>query len=284
MSKELKIAKDPTPCHIIINADTCTPETEASLLVNFLKNSGIAKVNQMTVEELVEATKKKLKVKTEQEIYESPAFRRKMGGTKAAKMLLKYFKIPGPWDTTALLDNFNIDNCLQQWESISQEHLGVKFKSIPFQMIDFQKYNTELASLDIMELVNDGYDSFGVVVNTDASTGRGKHWFCIYGDLKHEGSKSDPYTLEYFNSSGNPPMSEVIEWMEKTKVNLLKDYKKRIDIIYSAGKRLQYSHTECGVWSLAYIFNRLKGNTYNWFSQVGADDDDMINYRKHLFR
>jgi hypothetical protein len=132
--------------------------------------------------------------------------------------------------------------------------------------------------------MSDGYKCFGVVLNTDVSSGRGKHWFAIYGDLDHKGTDKDPIVLEYFNSSGNPPMREVANWLEAAKQDLLKNYSIEADSVVSANRRLQNSMTECGVWSLMYILSRLKGHEPNWYYKTRANDADMIELRSFLFR
>lgn len=154
-------------------------------------------------------------------------------------------------DPNTCLDNFQIDNTLKQWELESGENMTMRFKAIPYQMIDFAKYDTELVHLDMNELHDQDYQSFGVVINTDVTTGRGKYWFCLYGDMSGVGSKDDPWYIEYFNPHGNLPMNEVIDWMEIQKINMKKKYGKRIEIVYAVRYKIH---------PLAYIYKRLKHN------------------------
>ena len=277
-----------THCSIDYNGRKkyCTNEKDIHVLQNFLIKSGLMenKVMNLTLEELIYETMRKLKVDTEEKIYTHPSFKQTVGGTKSYEILKKRFKILGPYDTDALLDNFNIDNVLDQWMNIGCEQFNNKFYHIPFKMIDFKFTGPELYHLDIVELIAEGYDSFGVVLNTDVSTGGGKHWFCIYGDLKHKGTEDDPYIVEYFNSSANPPPYEVSEWLNKMKIDTYKNHRKYLDYIYSSHKRLQHSRTECGVWSLVYILNRLENKPPTWLNDKNINDVDMYNYRKFLFR
>lgn len=264
----------------------CSAPEQVKEMKSFLMNQGCTPgyVNSIKTDTILEELKKQLNVKTESEIYAHNLFRKHIGSYKADSILKDKFVPSGPKDSTALLDNFNIDNTLNQWSKGSKKEFGRCFYHVPFQMIDFQEVKTELATLDIMSLSKNKFDCFGVVLNTDVSSGRGKHWFALFGDLKHSGTKADPYILEYFNSSGYPPRTQVTVWMEKIKHDLLRDQKKHIEIVYAAHKQIQYSRTECGVWSLVYILSRLLGKPHNWIVKVGANDADMINFRSKLFR
>jgi hypothetical protein len=256
----------------------CSPPSDIMKMRDFLKNTGIR--NPPVDKNLViDDVKKVLGISSEAEIYENRSFQNYIGYTRAKKILNTEFKPLGPNTSTELLDNFNIDETLDRWSKIATDEFGKKFYHIPFQMIDFEKTGTELATIDIPKLISHGYDSFGVVLNTDVSTGRGIHWFCLYGDLK-----ADPINIEYFNSSGYPPKPEVQVWLEK-QIIILRKAGIDAEYIYSTGGRqIQYSKTECGVWSLVYILSRLTDHPFHWIAHVGANDEDMISFRARLFR
>ena len=180
---------------------------------------------------VVDTMKKVLGVETEAEILQNSNFRRQIGSREVQQILNSNFKEKGPHNSTALLDNFNIDGTLEKWAKNSKELFGKNFYHIPFQMIDFDKVGSELSTVSIPGLIEKRFDCFGCVLNTDVSTGGGKHWFCIYGDLQHSGSETDPYTIEFFNSSGNPPTREVNFWLEKTCADIMKTLKKHAEIV-----------------------------------------------------
>lgn len=261
----------------------CSTNQDIDKMKKFLQQSGILTLPKES-EAIIELVLTLLGLATEAEIYEAPAYQKFVGAKDAQSALFTNFVGKGPSDSTDLLSDSNIDGTLTRWAKIGKEEFGKKFYHVPFQMIDFMKTNTELAYLDIVDLRKKGFDSFGVILNTDISTGRGIHWFCIYGDLSHAGTKEDPITLEYFNSSGYPPRPEVTFWLEKT---CLAFHKAGLvcDVVHATGgKQVQYSKTECGVWSLMYIKSRLMGRPPNWLVSVSANDSDMIDFRKRLFR
>ena len=236
--------------------------------------------DKLTAKQVIDTAKKILKVDSESAIYDHPKIKVKMGFNRVKNILDEHFKPEGPKDNTQLLNNFDIDNNLKQWASKSEQEFNKKVLHIPFQMRDFLDKKTELATLDIYNLIKQGYNAFYTIFNTDVSTGPGKHWFALYAELK-----SDQVQLEYFNSSGYPPMEPLLVWMENTCYCLLKQHGIKCNIVYATkGHQLQNSKTECGVWSLVYILSRLKDKDPHWILTVGANDKDMINYRKRLFR
>ena len=48
--------------------------------------------------------------------------------------------------------------------------------------------------------------------------------------------------------------------------------------------RHQESQTECGVYVLYYIRRRLEGAPYAVFQETPTADDEMMGFRRHLFR
>lgn len=229
--------------------------------------------------------KNTLNVVNEQDIWHDSRFRRTIGMSHqdVDDVVLRTYKVRGPADSTALLNNMNIDSVMEQWARNYRMH-GKAFYHMAFQMIDFAETGGELANLSLAELINKKYDCFGVVINTDVSTGGGKHWFCVYGDLCHEGTDADPIVIEFFNSSGNGPVDQMLEWMEGTIHEMWRDHKLRVEWVRAAPTRLQNSNTECGMWSLMYIKNRLDGHDVDYFYKAGIKDSDMIKARQQLFR
>ena len=78
--------------------------------------------------------------------------------------------------------------------------------------------------------------------------------------------KKNYITLEYFNSSGMAPRDIFQEWLEKESIELEKEFNVPVKIIFSNGsRRQQMSNTECGVYSLYYIWSRLEGKYPYYF-------------------
>jgi len=189
-------------------------------------------------------------------------------------ILEDFFKPHGPATHFGLLSNFNIDDVLEQLE---EKFPG--FLHIPFQMRDFEKIGTELATIDLAEKFRNGTKSFGVVLNTDWSSGPGIHWYCLFGE-----KKNGKIILEYFNSSGKEPLPETQAWLQKTKHYLQKELKIPVEVKYSTGISFQSDEHSCGVYCLMYIWLRLEGIPNNWFKADNFNDEFMHKARKALFR
>ncbi len=191
-------------------------------------------------------------------------------------ILDEYFKPKGPATNFGLLSNKHIDTILDQ---LAKKFPERKFLHVPFQMRDFERQKTELAKIDLAEELKKDKKTFGVVFNTDYSHGNGIHWFCVFGENYPNGVQ-----LEYFNSSGRPPLQEIQTWIHKTKHKLQQDLNKPVNVIYSTGKEFQKNDTCCGVYAIAYIWLRLEDVPANWFKPEKFNDDMMAKLRRNLFR
>jgi hypothetical protein len=198
-------------------------------------------------------------------------------GESVIKMQLdNRFKPEGPYNSTDWFSNNNIDNVLTQ---IEKKYKSKKFLHIFFQMRDFEKHNSELANVDFVKKYKEGVRCFGVVFNTDYSSGTGQHWFAVFGDFSKE-----PFTLEYFNSSGDDPLPEITAWLKKTKHALNKQLNKTVNDVVVTKLINQEDRHSCGSYSIFYIISRLEGVSYKYFNKNKIGDDLMHEFRKNLFR
>ena len=269
-------------CALAENRSVCSTNKEKRVLTDFMRKRGQT-IKNKNLDEIIELVKQDLGVDSEKEIYEHTEFKKIMGGDLSNKILKTIFKLEGPANTVELLSNFDIDGTLDQWMRLSPEIYNKKCYHITYKMIDFKHTGKDLYYLDIKELMDNGYKCFYCVLNTDISSGRGKHWFCVFGDLEHEGTEEDPVIIEYFNSSGFPPRREMVDWFNYIEAEMYKGHRLVVEHKIVVKNRLQYSRTECGVWSLAYILNRLRGRPTNWFESQNIDDQEMYKCRQYIF-
>lgn len=270
----------------INGSTTCSSKPIINLMSKFINSSG-------KEEEVVEKIEKVLKCDSESCVLVNPEFNKfvkeELGDNNIIKYeLVKSFKTKGPRNNTNLLSNFNIDETLLRWAR--------EFKSFypcPFTMIDFKKVVNDFCTSNLKDIVTgkvsyldpiDGkqygpFKTYACVLNTDVSTGRGKHWICVFVDCRPTGT----WTIEFFNSSGNPPHHDVSEWMEQQRSNLLKIHDK-VETITVSNIVHQKSNTECGMYVLYYIRSRLDGVPYKYFLTKRIDDSDVTYFRKHVFR
>ena len=71
----------------------------------------------------------------------------------------------------------------------------------------------ELCKFDLEKQIEKGKNKIGIIFNLDKHYQSGSHWVSLFVDLR---DKKKP-TIEYFNSSGNAPLSNFKNLMEKLK-------------------------------------------------------------------
>jgi len=211
------------------------------------------------------------------------------------------YKVEGPRNSRDLVSNTNIDGCLQSWARSHPE-----FYPCRFAMMDFDTNGDQFGDFDFRAMlegrlaanlgravgaVRRKFSCFRCVVNTDVSRGPGKHWVCVFVDCRPP--PGEPWTIEYFNSSGNPPSRVMIAWMTRVRFQLL-DFRSKLpgglttfnpviavpvtDITHQNG------NTECGVYALFYIRRRLESLSHSAFNTHPVSDKEMSCFRRHLFR
>lgn len=183
------------------------------------------------------------------------------------------FKVEGPRDNTNLLNNVVIDNTLKLWVQEFPD-----FFPCHFAMMDFKQTQEEFETIDLCKVFESGKKIFACVLNTDVSSGPGKHWVSVVVNARNLSN----IQIMYYNSAGNPPPKPVVEWMERRRHELKKLGKP--DVIPITRVRHQKSDTECGVYSLYFIRCCLDGVEPSFFFDNVISDEAMMEFRKHCFR
>lgn len=287
-------------CAFHLKTDICSSESIINRMKEYILHN-LANLNEKKVTapgEIIKIIKTMTGCKSESCVLKDNNFANFIGHDKIKKELDERFKPHGPALTYDLLSNFNIDDVLDQLE---KAYKSENFYHVPFQMRDFETYkkndneiaiscarnakcmkyekDQNLATIDLAEKYTNGMRCFGVVFNTDYSTGNGIHWFCIFGDFRKK-----PYTIEYFNSSGNLPLIEISSWMKNTKTKLAKQLNTAVVDVISSRIEHQFGDNQCGIYSLYYILSRLENVPYTYFSNNRIPDELMDDFRKMFFR
>jgi Ulp1 protease family, C-terminal catalytic domain len=226
-------------------------------------------------DKVLEKAKEATKCETERCVVTSSAYKA-IGGLKLTEEeIRRNFKITGPIDTS-LLSNINLDGILAQW--------AIKFKDFfnyDFNMSDYEKTNGSLNYVNLADEYKNGYRTFGCIINSDVSTGKGVHWMALFVDTRP--TSGGICTIEFFNSAGNPPQASFARWLVKAK-GQLETIGLKCEIVKVSDIMHQYTQTECGVYALYYIWTRLNGTSYKAFIDEHVDDIMMFEFRQHLFR
>ncbi len=189
---------------------------------------------------------------------------------------LTRLKYEGPTDDK-LLSNVNIDGVLGQWRRKYKMFFPYNFNMLDYKSHCFRNGRVEntpdtLHTINTAQLRDKGITLAACVVNSDKYIGNGKHWMALVVDFKGK-------TIEFFNSGGNPPNVAWVDWMVKTRNELGDDH----ELVKVSSIRHQRSKTECGVYSLFYIWSRLNGIPAAFFIKNPISDNHMFHFRQHLF-
>ncbi len=239
--------------------------------------------------DIISAAKSKLGCDTERCVLSKLAS--KIGEEQVRREIITNLKVVGPTDSK-LLSNINIDATLKQWSLLKPQ-----FFPFSFNMRNYASYSYQagrilpqpdtLATIQFTDLYNGTfgtkYNCCGCVINSDTYQGDGKHWMAFFAD-----TRGPEWTVEFFNSSGNAPAPEWINWLEKTKnaMELIIAGEKRnnsVRIVKASSVRQQSSKSECGVYSLFYIWARIHDVPCEYFTTNRIPDQLMFEFRQHLF-
>ena len=185
--------------------------------------------------------------------------------------LYRFHKPLHPKGKSEWLSTSDIQRVLSQYQD--KYHDFLLFGPYP---IDFYKIIGEIADLDLKDIYSRGIRRIGVVYNSDPHDKPGEHWFCTFLDL-NTGSH------EFFDSVGDAPMTEIIEYMGRVK----KRCKNVLNIeIYDKINTIQHQqkNNECGMYAINYIVERLKGNEFEDVVKRVVRDNEMNKKREVYFR
>jgi hypothetical protein len=286
-NNHLSVEYTGSECGLDVPGSVCSTKKTVNDMKIFLKkmDKPIPK-NDVNV---VNSLKQELGCPTEKDVIKNPTFK-KNSSELNIKESLDNFKIDGPANSTRLLNNIQIDTVMLL---LTKQHL--KNHHMTFQMLCFNGIRdgkgwkiikgveatpTALSTINLVtDVINKGKDTFSVVLNTDTREGAGIHWFCLFCDFRQR-----PFTVEYFNSSGNMPLLPVHEWLEKTTADLQDaGYHDTKMVILAHFTHQIDSETECGPYSIYYIWSRLNNVSPDTFQTNRVKDSEMIKFRKLLF-
>ena len=290
----MEVTTDVSDCALGVDGLVCSDSPLIVEIANILNIDSIPDIKHVTAEQAEHVIKTAITMTNcdgEKCVVTHPTITKKASKKLVDEALKNKLKPYGPSNSTALLNNTNIDTVLRQ---IMANPKYRHFFTIDFQMIDFNGSDrfppSKLATIDVCkDLIEKEFKTFGVVLNTDTRSGRGKHWFCIFCDFRHAGTKQVPYTLEYFNSSGNPAPKAVHKWLVDTET-AINNYKfssgastRHAVVVQASTIQHQRGKTECGPYSLYYIWSRVNDIPVTSFRNEPIPDKLMHKFRTQMF-
>lgn len=179
---------------------------------------------------------------------------------------------PKQWITNKYtwLNTYDIYYVLKQYEKMYDDFafLGPVPADCPTSI------NCELSKLDLMGMKKNKINKIGIVYNLDVSSGPGSHWTGLFIDNKNN-------EINYYDSYGSKPTPLIDKFIQKISEEYLKN-NIQPTIIYN-DKRHQYGGSECGVYSMNFILERIHGTTMYQISNMEIPDEKMNYLRKLLY-
>lgn len=238
--------------------------------------------------QIIEAAKAELQCDTEMCILS--ALEPQLGRDIVKAEISNSFKVKGGPTDNKLLSNVNIDKVMQVFANKFPGFFPYNFNMrnyASYSFVNSRTINTPdtLATIQFADLYTGAhngtkYNCAGCVINTDVYQGEGKHWMALFADAR---GPPDTWTVEFFNSAGNRPTPEWVNWQVKTKnqmIDLAHSTPRILDVCHI---RHQQSMTECGLYSLFYIYSRLHGVPPEYFTEHPIRDQLMFEFRQHIF-
>jgi hypothetical protein len=176
-----------------------------------------------------------------------------------------WVKNPNTW-----LNTYDIYYVMKQYEKENSDFMFLG----PIPSDCPTKIKCELSNLDLINLKKNGINKIGIIYNTDVSSGPGQHWVAVYIDNKNN-------EVNFYDSYGTKSISLITKFIS----SLTEQYKKNNitpTIIYN-DKRHQYQGSQCGMYSMNFILERLHGKTMYDISKMDIPDAKMIYLRKLLY-
>ncbi len=248
------------------------------------------KVDKLSKYELWKAIQERLKpfCDNDEECWRRQEFIKKLKDIDIQAFTFKP-NMPKEWKKNKYtwLSNFDIDLVLKQYERIYSD-----FKTYNASASDCPvEVTCPLSNLDPFKLRAEGKTKIGIVFNLDKTGESGSHWVAVYIDLK---IAKDPLTTEdlkkmakdkveinYYDSYGDPPVDGIKMFIVRLGEKFLLKGEK-VKISYN-DKRHQYGNSECGVYSMNFILERLHGTPMKKISKSKIMDKEMNNMRRLLY-
>ena len=165
------------------------------------------------------------------------------------------------------LSNMNINYVMQQYHEYCPN-----FVFLGCYSSDHYTLNN---SFPLKEILSNKYSAW--VFNLDKTGQPGSHWVAVFVE-----NQKDNIKVEYFDPVGDSPTKE-LELFLNTVKQKVRNAGRRITIEISTIVH-QKGSSECGVYSLFYILQRIKGISKEAINNARISDKTMKNYRQTIFR
>ena len=211
------------------------------------------------------------------QFFKTAQIKKKMEFLEVAKLkqeeLLKYtFRPEGPKGKFEWLNTTQLNDVMDQYQKKYPE-----FSFLGAVPMDFNNLpELGIKTLDLESEYKNGKRKFGIIFNLDEHWQSGSHWVSAYFDL-------DKGLNLYSDSYGILPTPEVRSLMRR----FAKFSEEKLNIKAEAKynkKQHQQGGSECGMYSLNFIIELLKGKDFDKLTSERIPDSHVNNLRQIFFR
>uniref|UniRef100_A0A6C0J5G8 Ubiquitin-like protease family profile domain-containing protein n=1 Tax=viral metagenome TaxID=1070528 RepID=A0A6C0J5G8_9ZZZZ len=210
---------------------------------------------------------------------------------------LSSFRPIRPVGKNAWLSTLDIKHVLQQYQELYSDFIAMG--PVP---IDFCNIGYTICDMNVIKAYKKGARTIGIVFNTDPSTAPGKHWISMFIDMR----SPDPlfWEINYFDSFGNSSLPSEIKRLVNNVEKQFRAFTAQFHTIQPSEAKVikklncsrsicthsiqyQFNNTECGVFSIHFIVQRLIWKTWEELVKERAsilNDKYMTDMRKFYFR
>ena len=134
----------------------------------------------------------------------------------------------------------------------------------------------ELCEFSLKKQLKEGKTKIGIIFNLDPHNKPGSHWVAMFIHTKKQ-------EIYYLDSYGEKIPRQIKKFAKKVQKQSLKLGDKKEYKLIENKRRHQFSESECGMYSLYFIIQMLKGTTFKKFTSKRIKDSYMMKLRKIYF-
>lgn len=269
-----------SPCSPSNNKDgkfkTCYSKESLMKIANELKKNDNIKIelNNKSKRKLWDFIQKEFNstCKKKEDCWKNQQAVKKLNDVNINKYTFKP-EYPTEWkkDKNTWLNTYDILRVMKQYEKKYDDFkfLGVVPSDCP------TKIHCELSNIDIKLLKKNRINKIGLVYNLDVSSGPGTHWVAVYIDNKNN-------EINFYDSYGSKPIKLIDIFLNNIKKKY-EDLNEKAVIIYN-DTRHQYEGSECGMYSMNFILERLNNVNMYKISKRKITDKKMNDLRKLIYK
>lgn len=198
---------------------------------------------------------------------------------KIAPLVLKFekldvFKPLGPANSDRWLSNIDIDSVAKYFDIQHPE-----FEWLGVHAMNFAAFNSLLRTGNF---VQKNKTKYGIILNTDYAHQRGSHWVAMF---IHCGKNRRFNGIFYFNSSGQKPTSEILQFAKVASKKIYNMFNIKLRLTHNPIQK-QYGNSECGLFTLQFIAAMLseKKTFEEYYKAPQVSDKTAYALRQKVFR